>query len=116
MLLVVATFCLVVALVFAVGGAAIYWGMKKIGRASAMQLPIVGAAACFAVWYVAQIGVLLTGILHVSSDAGGVMVRGGVITGHGWEGAFRRSVLAGAIGLGTAWVFCLVAGVKWTRA
>lgn len=110
----VAIFTILTAFAFAVGGGAIYWAMRKFGRASAMNLLIAGAAACFVVWYAAQIGGLLTSGLPVSSDAGGVMVRAGVITAHGWEGAFRRSILAGAIGLAMAWVFCLVAGVKRT--
>ena len=114
-LLVVAVFCLLVAVVFAFGGGAIFWTMKKIDRLSATNLVIVGGAVCFVTWYAVQVGLLLSGVLGISTDAGGVMVRGGAITAHGWEGAFRRSVLAGALGLAMAWVFCLTAGVKRSR-
>ncbi len=53
-LLYLASFWLGTAMVFAAGGGAIYWTMKKIGRASALNLFIVGGAVCFAVWFAAQ--------------------------------------------------------------
>jgi hypothetical protein len=110
----VALLYVIVALSFGLGGAAVYWAMTKIGRSSTTNLLVAGAAICFLFWLASQVGGISTGFIPITSDAGGVVARGGVITAHGWEGILRRCVLVGALGLAMTWVFCLVAGVNRT--
>ena len=93
------------------GGPA-YWILRRVGRLSTLNLLIVFVAICFVGSIAGQLVVLLS--WHIpTADSGGAILKGGVITPHGWERTFRRAVAFHAVlGLAMAWVFCLVAGVK----